>query len=129
MLAMAVHFTGIVTLTNYRNTLYDAAVPKGVSASDASVALASLNVSLALTYLCIAVSAFAFLTARTVRMEAVNFLSCAGHTIAGVLLLVIWLQDAHMVRIWHVFFVFTMVPALLEFIGLVMTRVRGEYLW
>jgi hypothetical protein len=129
LLALGVHATGLITVTHYRDTLLSFVLPDGVSAEDRSLERSSMNVSLALTYICVFVSAFAMLSARTITVGPVNLISAVGHSVSGILLMLIWINDAHVVRIWHTFFVFTMVPALLEFAVTMFIRMKGTYMW
>lgn len=130
LLAMAVHLTSLITVTDYREEIVRVSVPTaGATQSDIDLVRDSTRLALAATFVCIAVSFFALLTARTLKWEGLNFIVASGHTIAGVLLLHIWLNTAHSVRLWHTFFVFTLPPALCEAVALVSIRMRGAYLW
>lgn len=130
MMALGIHFTGWLTVTDYRQQLLQNSVPaEFVVSEDRDLERHSMNVCLALTFFAIFVSAFAFLSARTISIGPINLLSSVGHTVSGILLLLIWNNDAHVVRLWHTFFVFTMVPGLFELIAIVMIRLRGTYMW
>jgi hypothetical protein len=129
MLGLAVHITALLTVTRYRDTLLSLVVPDDAADSDKRIETNSFNFALALTYIAVIVSAFALVTARTIRFGSINFLSALGHSVSGMLLMAVWLNDAHWARIWHVFFVFTMVPGLVELIAVLKVWFDGTYMW
>mmetsp|Transcript_34738 Transcript_34738/g.107278 ORF Transcript_34738/g.107278 Transcript_34738/m.107278 type:complete len:162 (-) Transcript_34738:115-600(-) len=129
MLALAVHATALFTVTDYRDQLVDLAVFENASESDRRLERDSMNFALALTYIAVIVSTFALVSARTISFGSVNFLSAVGHSVSGILLLLVWLNDAHWARIWHVFFVFTMVPGIVELAAVLRVWIDGTYMW
>jgi hypothetical protein len=131
LLGLSLHFTAFLTLIDYRlNLIANSLPPLGsFEQVDYEIMRQSTYLALSLTFIAMCVPAFGVLSARTVKMTGLNLWHGVNHTIAGVLLLRVWLETWHSVRVWHIAFIFGFPPAALECIVLLWTRMRGDYIW
>lgn len=84
------------------------------------------NLALAASFLCLFFCAIGVATARTLRFGLVNFFLGGCDAAAGVLLLVCcWRAQAHVARIWHIFYVFSVIPTGIEMATLLYTYIKG----
>ena len=129
LVAAATHLTGLLAVIDYRATMIAASLPPDPDAADLDLMRQSTNVGLALTFLAWLVCTFGFLSGRTSLSSLCNFMHACFHTIGGVFLIVVWNETQHAVRVWHVFFTCSMVPALLELLTILLQRLQGTYMW
>ena len=129
LVAAATHITGLLTLIDYRATMIAASLPPDPDPADLRIMTTSTNVALALTFLAWCVCTFGFLSGRTCLHQGLNFMHGCFHTIGGVFLIVVWNETQHAVRVWHVFFTCSLLPAAVELLVMLSMRLKGTYVW
>lgn len=130
MAAAALHFVGILTVADYRDVLITvASLPPVYRSADFDYLHQSANWAVAASLICLAVCVLGIVSGRTVRYEALNFFHAVAHTIAGVLLVVVWYKTHHVIRLWHVFYIFGFIPAFVEAAALSYTSRSGKHIF
>ena len=130
LLALAVHFTMIVTVTQERPTLLiESSLPVGYSQEDYNAVRSSSDLALAASYISLFVCTYGVFSARTLHLELNNLMHSVCHSCAGILLLTVWYYTSHVARIWHVWYFFGAFPSLIEVLLLVLSRRQGLWKW
>lgn len=128
--AFILHCTGLMCVADFRDTLIrQGSLLDGYSDDDFDFFARSANAAVALTVVCLAISMIGVATARTLRVTGINLLHSLCHTAAGVLLILVWYYTAHIFRLWHVFYFFSIIPATVELLSFTMSWWRGYDMW
>lgn len=128
--AFILHCTALLCVADYRDALIkQGSLLEGFSDEDYSHFATSARAAVGMTVICLMVCMLGVANARTLRVTGVNLLHAICHTTGGVLLLMVWYYTAHVHRIWHVFYFFSLIPAAVELISVVLSYSRGYDMW
>ena len=124
--AFILHCTALLCVADYRHTLIvKASLLPGYTSEDFDYFYSSAQAAIAMTIFCLVVCISGIATARTLRVTGVNFLHAVCHTSAGVLLLAVWHYTSHVHRLWHIFYVFSIIPSIVELLAVFLSLWRG----
>lgn len=124
------HATALLCVADCRHTLIvESSLLPLYTSDDYEYFARSAQAAVALTVICLAVCVVGIASSRTLRLPGVNLLHCLCHTAAGISLIMIWYRTSHVHRLWHVFYVFSIIPAVAELIAVMFSLGRGGDLW
>ena len=89
----------------------------------------SFILSFVIHYIAWCVDVYGLMTGRTPTHAASNITQGICHGIAGILLLLVWVETSHMVRLWHIAIFFALPPAVMEVIIMLRQYMRGTWAW
>lgn len=128
--AIALHIAGLITLADYRKQLIVvSSLGPEYEQSDYDYMLRIANGAIAASVLCLALTTLGFLSGRSIQIPFTNLIHAICHTAAGVLFMCIWAYDAHVMRMWHVWYFFGLVPAVVEVAVVGASVFRGALAW
>lgn len=121
-----VHFTCLILATQASEDMIRiSSLARGYRESDYRLLRSSTDLCLATSFLCLFFTLFGVVSGRTLRYGLANFFQGGCHGAAAVLLVVSWQAVAHVARLWHIFYVFSIIPTGLELVTLWVSFVRG----
>ena len=124
--ALSLHICGLITCGHYRDKLITkSSLAEDYEQSDYDLLYNSSNWALAATIICFFIVSAGFFSGRSTSNEALNLIHAAIHTAGGTLLMCTWYYDGHIVRLWHVWYFFSLIPAGLEMIVNLLSRSQG----
>lgn len=124
------HCAALLCVADYRHTLIvEGSLLSGFSNDDLDFFMRSANGAIAATILCLVVCMSGVITGRSLRLPGVNLVHCVCHSVGGVLLMMIWFHTSHIERVWHVFYFFSLIPAIIEILSMIFSFLRGFDLW
>jgi hypothetical protein len=128
--AFILHCTALLCVADFRDMLIiHGSLLEGYTQEDFDFFSHSADAAVAMTVLCLAVSIAGVANARTLRVTGLNLLHALCHTSGGVLLILVWYYTAHVYRLWHILYFFSIIPALLEIFSVVLSHWRGYDIW
>lgn len=121
-----VHFTALTCAAAGSNQMIiESSLAEGYRQSDYRFLRQVTDLCLAVSFLCIFFNLWGILTGRTLRSGLANGLQGICHAVAGVLLIAVWHRKSHVARIWHVFYIFGIIPTFFEAIALFYSYWKG----
>ncbi|KAF8286226.1 hypothetical protein TcG_00385 [Trypanosoma cruzi] len=126
LLMMVVHFTALVCVSDGSDAMIrGASLPSNYMESEYRFLRRATDGFLAGSFLCLFFNVWGVVTARTLRSGLLNIMHGCFHAAAAVLLIVAWQMQERAERIWHVFYIFSVIPTGLEAIALCESYCRG----
>lgn len=126
LLMWVVHFTCLVLAARASDAMIvTSSLAPGYTQSDYSLLRRTTDLCLAAAFVCLFFNSYGIVSGRTLRFGLSNVLQGACDCAASVLLIVSWQADAHVARIWHVFYVFSIIPTAFELFALLWSFHRG----
>ncbi|RNF17421.1 uncharacterized protein Tco025E_04838 [Trypanosoma conorhini] len=123
---MVVYFTALVCAANGSDAMIrGGSLAPGYSEDEYRFLRRATDGCLAGSFLCLFFNSWGVVTARTLRSGLMNLTHGCCHAAAAVLLIVAWHLGAGAERIWHVFYIFGIIPTGLEAIALLESYSRG----
>jgi hypothetical protein len=127
---IVLHIAGLVTVADYRKTLIvTSSLGPLYEESDYDYMLNLADGAVVASVLCLVLTTLGFLSGRSIQIHVVNLIHAVCHTLAGVLFMCIWAYDSHVMRMWHVWYFFGLVPAVLEVAVVGASYYRGAVMW
>lgn len=124
--ALMLHICALITVADYRHVLIvKASLPPRYSQADYDLLQNSTNWAIAASAFCLLLVSHGFFSGRTTQCEALNLIHAACHTTAGVLLISVWNDEAHVARLWHVWYFFSLIPAAIETLATLLSMRQG----
>ncbi|KPI90406.1 hypothetical protein ABL78_0482 [Leptomonas seymouri] len=105
--------------------ILQSSLAKGYAEADYFFLRQATDLCLAASFLCLLFGMWGVVTSRTLRFGVDNWFQGSCHTAAAVLLIVSWHATAHVARIWHIFYIFSIIPTGIEAIALAYSYWRG----
>lgn len=128
--ALGLHVTALLAALDSRKDLIRAsALPPEYEEEDYQYLLNSTNWAIAASFICLVVCSTGFFTGRTILNGALNLLHAVCHTVAGILLICMWYNEGHVVRIWHIMYFFALFPAAVETFCMIQSQLQGVDMW
>jgi hypothetical protein len=122
--------TMVVTLSRERNVIIRVgSLPEDYTQAEWKQVAESYDLSLAAWYISLFMCILGLFTGRTFHLELPALIHCICHTTSFVMLLLVWRDTAHAVRLWHIWYFFGAPPAFMELFLLVGSRLQGLYHW
>lgn len=113
------HLIGLICIADSKDRLIiQSSLPIVFSNEDYLFLHTCTDMALAASIVCLAFCMWGICTTRTLRSGALNVIHGTCHTAAAVLLVVSWYCVAHIARLWHVFYIFSIIPTGVEFLAL-----------
>ncbi|KEG11502.1 hypothetical protein DQ04_02561090 [Trypanosoma grayi] len=126
LLMMVVHFTALICAADGSDAMIrNASLLPGYGEDDYIFFRRAADACLAGSFIFLFFNSWGVFTARTLRWGLMNVVHGCCHATAAVLLIVAWSVTAHVARLWHVFFIFSIIPTGLEVIALCESYSRG----
>lgn len=124
-----IHFSTLLCVTRgSEHMILTSSLAQGYAAADYVFLRHATDLCLAASFICLFFNAWGIVTSRTLRFGVDNWFQGCCHATAAVLLIVSWQATAHVARIWHVFYIFSIIPTGIEAIALAHSYWRGlEY--
>lgn len=130
LLALSLHLMALVVIGNAKPQLIVAsALPDPYTQDDFDAVDRSTQLALACSLGSLFICSMGFFTGRTTTNEPLNVVHASCHTIAGVMLVVVWDWSAHVARVWHIWYFFGLLPSVLEIVVFLSSRSRGLFRW
>ncbi len=123
------HCTALVAVADYRRVLVLRSLPFSYSMADYDLVMGTANLAVALTIICLGVCLSGIVTAMSLREEVMNLLHAICHTIAGVMLVAVWYYTSHVARLWHIWYFFSLAPASVELLVILLKTRQGVEKW
>ncbi|EPY30662.1 hypothetical protein STCU_03956 [Strigomonas culicis] len=122
-----VHLVALITAAQAKHQMIvKHSLAEGYSEADYQFLMRVTDLALAGSFLCLCFCAIGVLTARTLRFGLLNLFLALCDAVAGVLLIVCcWDAHTHVARIWHVFYIFSIIPTGIEMGTLLYTYIKG----
>ncbi|RNF12781.1 hypothetical protein TraAM80_00136 [Trypanosoma rangeli] len=123
---MVVYFTALVCAADGSDAMIrDGSLARGYTDSDYRFLRRTTDGCLAGSFICLFFNCWGVVTARTLRSGLMNIIHSCCHATAAVLLITAWHQGAGAEHIWHIFYIFGIIPTGLEVAALVESYCRG----
>ncbi|CCW61677.1 unnamed protein product [Phytomonas sp. EM1] len=121
-----VHFTALICVSRgSKRMIIESSLPDEYLHADYVFLCNATNLCLATSFLCLFFNMWGIVTGRTLRYGLDNFFQGACDGAAGVLLILAWRFTAHVARLWHVFYFFTIIPTGFELLVLLNSYIKG----
>ncbi|KAL7708343.1 hypothetical protein N2W54_003935 [Lotmaria passim] len=121
-----IHFSALLCATRgSEHMILTSSLASGYAEADYLFLRQVTNLCLAASFLCLFFNAWGVVTSRTLRFGVDNWFQGSCHATAAVLLIVSWQATAHVARIWHVFYIFSIIPTGIEAITLAHSYWKG----
>lgn len=111
----AAHLTALICAAQGSDTMIrQSSLARGYKEEDYVFLRQTAQLCLAASFLCLVVNLWGVFTGRTLRLSLSNVVQGTCDGAAAVLLIVAWNATAHIARLWHVFYIFSIIPTGLE---------------
>lgn len=126
LLMWVVHFTALILASRgSRRMIVESSLARGYRQDDHAFLRLATDMCLAASFFCLFFNAIGIVTGRTLRFGLSNFFQGGCDGAAAVLLIVAWHAVAHVARVWHVFYIFSIIPTGFEMCTLLLSYRRG----
>ena len=130
MAGFMLHIAGTVCVADYRHELIvKGSLLPGYSQSDYDYMMRIADGAIAATVACLMIVFLSFLFGRSLYSEVNNLLQLSCHMAAGGLLMSLWVNDSHVMRLWQIFYIFSIIPTAVELLFVAATFARGLTMW
>ncbi len=129
MASFVFHCTALLAVADYRRILVFRSLPLVHSPSDYDLMSSTADLAVAVTVVCLAVCLTGMATAMSLREEVMNLIHAVCHTVGGVLLVAVWFYTSHVARLWHVWYFFSLAPASVELMLILLKTRHGLEKW
>lgn len=123
---LVAHFAAIICIAQGSDDMIRlASLKEHNRESDYKYMRHATDLCLAASFCCLLVNLWGIVTARSLRYGLMNIIQGAGDAVSTVLLVIFWQANTHVARVWHVFYIFSLVPTICELAVLTYSYRRG----